>query len=132
MVEVGYFSLIFALMFTGYSGLSSILGVREQRKELVASSENGVLAVWGLLSVASAALIYALVSRDFQIEYVAKYTNRTLPLVYTLTAFYAGQEGSLLLWAWLLSLFCFPSFPPSSFCKIGEKTGILSPMLRWF
>jgi cytochrome c-type biogenesis protein CcmF len=105
MVEVGYFSLIFALMFTGYSGLSSILGVREQRKELVASSENGVLAVWGLLSVASAALIYALVSRDFQIEYVAKYTNRTLPLVYTLTAFYAGQEGSLLLWAWLLSLF---------------------------
>jgi cytochrome c-type biogenesis protein CcmF len=36
---------------------------------------------------------------------VAKYTNRSLPLAYTLTAFYAGQEGSLLFWAWLLALF---------------------------
>jgi cytochrome c-type biogenesis protein CcmF len=105
MVEIGYFSLILALMFTAYSGLSSIIGVKGQRKELIASSENGAIAVLGFLTLASAALIYALVSRDFQIEYVAKYTNSTLPLVYTLTAFYAGQEGSLLLWAWLLSLF---------------------------
>jgi cytochrome c-type biogenesis protein CcmF len=105
MVEIGYFSLIFALMFTAYSGLSSIFGVRGQRGELVASSENAAIAAWGFLTVASGALIYALVSRDFQIEYVARYTNRALPLVYTLTAFYAGQEGSLLLWGWLLSLF---------------------------
>ncbi len=107
MVDIGYFSLIFALLFTAYSGLSSILGVKEQRKELIVSSENGVIAVWGFLTVASAAMIYALVSRDFQVVYVAKHTNRTLPLAYTLTAFYAGQEGSLLLWAWLLSLFSF-------------------------
>jgi len=105
MVEIGYFSLIFALMFTAYSGLSSIFGVKGQRGELVASSENAAIAVWGFLTLASVALIYALVSRDFQVEYVAKYTNSALPLVYTLTAFYAGQEGSLLLWAWLLSLF---------------------------
>jgi cytochrome c-type biogenesis protein CcmF len=105
MVEIGYFSLVFALMFTAYSGLSSIFGVRGQRGELVVSSENAAIVAWGFLTVASGALIYALVSRDFQIEYVARYTNRTLPLIYTLTAFYAGQEGSLLLWAWLLSLF---------------------------
>ncbi len=105
MVEIGYFSLIFALMFTAYSGLSSIFGVKGQRGELVASSENAAIAVWGFLTLASVALVYALVSRDFQVEYVAQYTNRSLPLIYTLTAFYAGQEGSLLLWAWLLSLF---------------------------
>nr|NIS60088.1 heme lyase CcmF/NrfE family subunit [Pseudomonadota bacterium] len=105
MVEIGYFSLILALMFTAYSGLSSIVGAKGQRKELVISSENGVIAVLGFLTVASVALIYALISRDFQVEYVARYTNRALPLTYTLTAFYAGQEGSLLLWAWLLSLF---------------------------
>ena len=105
MVEIGYFSLIFALMFTAYSGLSSIFGVKGQRRELVASSENGAIAVCGFLTLASVAMIYALVSRDFQVEYVAQYTNRSLPLIYTLTAFYAGQEGSLLLWAWLLSVF---------------------------
>ncbi len=105
MVEIGYFSLIFALMFAAYSGLSSIFGVKGQRGELVASSENAAIAVWGFLTLASVALVYALVSRDFQVEYVAQYTNRSLPLIYTLTAFYAGQEGSLLLWAWLLSLF---------------------------
>lgn len=105
MVEIGYFSLIFALMFAAYSGLSSIFGVKGQRGELVASSENAAIAVWGFLTLASVALVYALVSRNFQVEYVAQYTNRSLPLIYTLTAFYAGQEGSLLLWAWLLSLF---------------------------
>ncbi|MFQ6077720.1 MAG: heme lyase CcmF/NrfE family subunit [Thermodesulfobacteriota bacterium] len=105
MVEIGYLSLILALLFTAYSGLLSIIGVKGQREELVASSENGVIAVWGFLTVASVAMIYALISRDFQVEYVAQYTNRALPLAYTLAAFYAGQEGSLLLWAWLLSLF---------------------------
>ncbi len=105
MVEIGYFSLIFALMFAAYSILSSIFGTKGQKGELIASSENGVIAVFGFLTLASLAMIYALVSRDFHIEYVAKYTNRTLPLIYTVTAFYAGQEGSLLLWAWLLSLF---------------------------
>lgn len=107
MIEIGRFSLIFALIFAGYTGLSSIIGVRRKKRELVASSETGVMAVWAFLTLASLALIYALISRDFQVAYVAKYTNRTLPLAYTLTAFYAGQEGSLLLWAWLLSLFSF-------------------------
>lgn len=105
MIEIGQFSLIFALIFAVYSGLSSILGVKGQRKEVVSSAGNGVIAVWGFLTVSSVAMIYALVSRDFHVAYVARYTNRALPLVYTLTAFYAGQEGSLLLWAWLLSLF---------------------------
>ena len=47
----------------------------------------------------------ALLKRDFNVAYVASYTSRDLPLVYTLSAFYGGQNGSLLFWALILSLF---------------------------
>lgn len=72
---------------------------------MVASAENAAQAVFGFLTLASIALIYALVSRDFQVEYVAQYTSQGLPMTYTIAAFWAGQKGSLLLWGWLLSVF---------------------------
>jgi len=59
--------------------------------------------VGGLVSVAGLALLYALISRDFGVKYVAGYTSRDLPLFYTVAALWAGQEGSLFLWAWLLA-----------------------------
>jgi cytochrome c-type biogenesis protein CcmF len=105
MVEIGYVSLFLALVVAAYSAFLSFWGARKEKSELIASSENGAIIVCLLLTIASAALLYALVTRDFGVDYVARYTNRTLPFLYTLTAFYAGQEGSLLFWAWLLSVF---------------------------
>jgi cytochrome c-type biogenesis protein CcmF len=81
------------------------VGVKGRRGELIASSENAAMAVFAFITLASAAMIYALLTRDFQVEYVWNYSNRSLSWFYTLTAFYAGQKGSLLLWAWLLSIF---------------------------
>ena len=49
-------------------------------------------------------LFAALLTRDFGIEYVAQYTSRSLSVFYTLGAFWAGQAGSLLLWAWVLAI----------------------------
>jgi len=54
------------------------------------------------LSLASVALFWALLASDFRFLYVAEYTESALPFGYKLAAFWAGQEGSLLLWAWLL------------------------------
>ncbi len=105
MIEIGTFAIFLALILAAYSGLSIIFGLRTQRGEMIKSSENGIKATFFCLTVASLVMIYALITRDFQVAYVTQYTNRSLPLVYTLTAFYAGQEGSLLFWAWLLSLF---------------------------
>ena len=90
---------------TIYSVLSSILGIRSQKEEVIVSSENAALAAFGFLSLACAVMLYALATNDFRLEYVARYTNQSLPMVYTLAAFYAGQEGSLLLWAWILSFY---------------------------
>ena len=57
-----------------------------------------------LLTVASAALLYAFIGDQFQLSYVAGYSEQALPLGYKLAAFWAGQDGSLLLWAWMLGV----------------------------
>jgi cytochrome c-type biogenesis protein CcmF len=105
MNEIGFYSLIIAMFLSGYSGLTATFGIKTRRGEMIASAENAAYAVFGFFTLASLSMIYALVTRDFQVEYVSSYTNRSLPLAYTLTGFYAGQKGSLLLWGWLLSIF---------------------------
>jgi len=105
MIEIGTYSLLTALFLSAYSGLVAFWGIRNRNGEMVVSAENAAQAVFGFLTLASVALIYALVTRDFQVEYVARYSSRGLPLTYTVAAFWAGQEGSLLLWGWLLSVF---------------------------
>jgi cytochrome c-type biogenesis protein CcmF len=50
-------------------------------------------------------LLIALITHNFSIEYVASYTSRDLPLPYIISALWAGNSGSLLFWAWLLSVF---------------------------
>jgi len=105
MTEIGYYSLLFAFFISAYSGLVSFIGARANRGDMLDSSRKAALAVFGLLTLAVAALIYALVTRDFSLAYVTKYTSGTLPMIYTVAAFYAGQAGSLLFWGWLLAAF---------------------------
>jgi len=56
------------------------------------------------ISIASGILFNALIASDFHLQYVVSYTERALPVGYKIAAFWAGQEGSLLLWAWLLGV----------------------------
>ena len=58
----------------------------------------------GCLSLSSLILLLAFINCDFTVEYVAQYSNRTLPLFYRVTAFWAGQSGSLLFWAWSVGI----------------------------
>src|SRR5258708_14696245 len=61
--------------------------------------------MFAALLAAVFALEWALFHHDFNVEYVAAYTSRNLPIFYTWSALYAGQKGSLLFWATVLSLF---------------------------
>lgn len=105
MAELGGFALVFALMVGLYATTAAVLSRNTRKFDLLRSAENGVLVSFALLSIAAVALVYAFVTRDFSIEYVASYSSRDLPMFYTLTAFWAGQKGSLLFWAWILGLF---------------------------
>jgi cytochrome c-type biogenesis protein CcmF len=71
---------------------------------------------------ASCVLMYALVTSDFTLEYVADYTERALPLFYRTTAFWAGQAGSLLFWALMVSV-CGTAFLFSrTYRELSEQT----------
>ena len=50
-------------------------------------------------------LFYLLATSQFQYEYVTDYTSSELPIIYKLTALWAGNAGSLLLWTFFLTLY---------------------------
>ena len=77
----------------------------QDRPDLAATVTRSVYVVFAALVVASISLWKGLVTHDFNIEYVAAYTSRNLPPYYIFSAFWAGQKGSLLFWAVVLSLF---------------------------
>jgi cytochrome c-type biogenesis protein CcmF len=105
MIDLGRLSLNIALVHSFYLVIVSAYAGVKGREDLMKSARNGVHVTMALLTLASFALFYALIKRDFSLEYTAAYNSRDLPLFYAATAFWAGQKGSLLLWAWFLSLF---------------------------
>jgi cytochrome c-type biogenesis protein CcmF len=105
MTLLGQFALWTAFTLGLWCVVIAFSGRWRGRPELTATAIRAVYAVFGCLVVASLALWKGLISHDFNIEYVAAYTSRNLPSYYIVTAFWAGQKGSLLFWAVVLSLF---------------------------
>jgi cytochrome c-type biogenesis protein CcmF len=104
MADVGYAALITAFVVAVYAAVAAFVASRAHIHELWLSARNAVFVVFGLTSVASASLVYSFFARDFGIRYVAEHSSSDLPLTYTFAGWWAGQEGSLLFWAWVLSL----------------------------
>jgi cytochrome c-type biogenesis protein CcmF len=105
MTLLGQFSLWVALLLGVWAAVIAFSGRWQDRPELAASVTGAVYGMFGALVVASLALWKGLATHDFNIEYVAAYTSRNLPSGYIFSAFWAGQKGSLLFWAVVLSLF---------------------------
>jgi len=105
MGTLGSLSLLLAFIVSAYAVVASILGLKIKSLRWVKSGQNAVFAVTGLFTLAAVILIYAFVTHDFQIQYVAEHSSRSLPIFYRISALWAGQEGSLLLWGWLLGVF---------------------------
>jgi len=82
-------------------------GILTRRAVLVKSARNAGMAVFFLVTFAVAALEYYFFTDNFSLAYVAEHSNRALPLFYKFAALWAGQEGSLLFWTWLLSTYAF-------------------------
>jgi len=104
MADIGYISLILALVAAVLSAIAFLFGVRGRHPGVEASARKSLLAVFGLVSISVTTLLYALLSHNFQIEYVVSYSSRDTSLPYLVSALWAGNAGSLLFWAWLLSL----------------------------
>src|SRR5882672_6076004 len=105
MTLLGTLALWLALLVGIWGALAGFVGGLKDRPDLGRSARHAVFAMCGALLVAVVSLEWALFQHDFNVEYVAAYTSRNLPIFYTWSALYAGQKGSLLFWATVLSLF---------------------------
>jgi cytochrome c-type biogenesis protein CcmF len=105
MPELGRAALVIALGLAVYALVAGGYAAWRRRRRLAASAQNALLAAFGATLIASVVLLSALIRNDFSFVYVAEHTSRDLPLGYTMSAFWGGQEGSLLLWLLVLSGF---------------------------
>ncbi|MBI2954552.1 MAG: heme lyase CcmF/NrfE family subunit [Chloroflexi bacterium] len=105
VTDVGYGALVIGLLIAAYTAVAAASGAMKGYPELLRSARNGVLVAFGLTTISSAALVYAFFSRDFGVKYVTQYSSRDLDPIFTFAAWWAGQAGSLLLWAWVLAMF---------------------------
>ena len=105
MTFLGNFALWAAFLLAVWGAAVGFSGRWRGRPELEASVTRSVYAVFLALVIASLALWKGLLTHDFNIQYVWAYTSRNLPTYFTVAAFWAGQKGSLLFWAVVLSIF---------------------------
>jgi len=104
MAPFGYACLLLALVVCGYGIGASLYGVRRARPEFAASGRRAMYALAVVLTAAMVVLEIAFISNSFAFNTVADTSSRTTPLLYRVAAVWSSQEGSLLLWAWLMSL----------------------------
>lgn len=105
MPLIGQLALALALIVASYSIVANLTGVRHHLPALLMSARHALWAMAAMVSVATLALWMSLLQNDFSLEYVASYSSLTLPAIYKMTALWGGQQGSLLFWTWLLSIF---------------------------
>ena len=105
MPELGRAALVATLGLALYALVAGAFAASRRKRRLAASAQNALLAAFGMTLVAAVVLFAALARRDYSFVYVWQFTSDQLPLRYTLTAFWGGQEGSLLFWLVLLTAY---------------------------
>lgn len=105
MSLLGDVALWIALLLGAWGALTGFTGGVTGRTDLQQSSRNAVFALCAVLLVAVFALEWLLFAHDFNVEYVAAHISSNLPTFYTWSALYSGQQGSMLFWAAVLSIF---------------------------
>ncbi len=116
MATFGSFALIIALALAAYNLLAGAVALRLlatgqpapiSPERLADTARRAGIAGFVAISGAAFALIWSVFTNDFSITYIMEHSNRALPGMYKFSALWSGQEGSLLLWAWLLGIYGF-------------------------
>jgi cytochrome c-type biogenesis protein CcmF len=105
MPELGRAALLVTLGLSVYALVAGSYAAYLGRRRLARSAQNALVASFATTAVAAAVLLSALLRNDFSFTYVARTTSEALPTAYTISAFWGGQEGSLLLWLLVLTAF---------------------------
>jgi cytochrome c-type biogenesis protein CcmF len=101
----GSFSLLLAFVCAVYAFVGGIFAIRTRHPLLVKSTRQAGIATCILIFVSTLSLEYLLFTDNFSLAYVVQHSNRDLSTFYKVAALWAGQEGSLLFWSTLLSIY---------------------------
>src|SRR3954454_5179901 len=104
MAIVGRAALIIALVVCAYGIFAGIYGALKGRRDFIESARRSVYALALCTSVAFVVLEIAFLRSDFSFAVVTGHSSTTTPWHYKASAMWSSQEGSLLLWVWLLSV----------------------------
>src|SRR5499427_7925839 len=103
--ESGYAATVAALVLALYGSIAAAVGAHTRRPTLVQSSQRAAIGIVVLITCCMLLLVYAFLTFDFSVRYVAFNTNRGTPFYYRITAVWGALEGSIILWTWMLSLY---------------------------
>ncbi|HEX4038169.1 MAG TPA: heme lyase CcmF/NrfE family subunit [Acidobacteriaceae bacterium] len=116
MPAFGSFALLVALALAGYNLLAGAVALRQlatgrrggiSPERLAETARRAGIASFFATLCAAFALVWAAFTNDFRVAYITEHSNRALPWAYKFAALWSGQEGSLLLWAFLLGAYGF-------------------------
>ena len=116
MPTFGSFALLLALTLSGYTLLAGAVALRQlvtgsrarvTPERMAETARRAGIGSFFATTAAAFALVWAAFNNDFSVAYILHHSNRALPGPYKFAALWSGQEGSLLLWAWLLSAYGF-------------------------
>ena len=105
IVDIGYFSLLSALVLAVYAVITLYAGIRRDNRNLVLSARYSSMVILVLVVAAYISLTISFIYDDFSVHFVAMHSSTDLPLFYKITAVWGGMEGSLLLWELMLAFF---------------------------
>jgi len=105
IASLGFILLVIALLVSIFAIVAYLLGIRQKNASLMYSGRTGVLTSFILVTISFAVLTIALLTHHFEISYVAQHTSLSLPTPYLVSALWAGNEGSLFFWCWVVA-FC--------------------------
>jgi cytochrome c-type biogenesis protein CcmF len=107
IVDLGLITLVLAFAAAAYAVGAAVYGALEKRPEWVASARYAALAVAPLLTIACLMVVASNLTDNYNMEYTFRVSNRATPTILKLTSLWGGQNGSVLFFGWLMSLFNF-------------------------
>ena len=101
--EIGHFAIVMAMILAVVQAVIPLVGAGIGNERWMAVARPAAYGQFAFLLFAFILLAYSFVVNDFTVSYVANHSNTLLPIGYKISAVWGGHEGSLLLWALVLS-----------------------------
>jgi len=130
--EIGHFSLILALLVGLVLGTFPIIGASTGNAVWMQLAKPAARVQFVLIGFAFVCLAYSFATKDYSVAYVAQNSNSKLPIEFRIAAVWGGHEGSLLLWALILSVwtvavsFFSKHIPDDTRARILAVMGLIS------